>query len=94
MNADKIVKSLVDADTYEKTCVNCAFNPDNGTDMCFAPWTDGTMEDDDIDPCYEGVYRYITGKSVKHLDKLICSGRSGVWIRDKGKEMRCVDERR
>lgn len=69
---DLIVKQLVLADNYKQTCKNCAFcGPDSS---CLAPWTDLAMEEDNINPCYEGVYYRLIGEPNKHLKKLLDRG--------------------
>lgn len=69
---DSIVKRLVLEDSYEQTCQNCAFCGPGS--LCLAPWTDLTMEENDIDPCYEGVYYRIVGEPNKHLKQLFDKG--------------------
>ena len=54
----------------DDACLQCAFYPGEDSPLCNAPWTDGTIEDDNIDTCFEGVYRYLTGKPAYHLAKL------------------------
>lgn len=54
----------------DDACLQCAFYPGEDSPFCNAPWTDGTIEDDNIDTCFEGVYRYLTGKPAYHLAKL------------------------
>lgn len=36
---------------------------------CMAPWSDLQMEDEFIDPCFEGVYKHLTGESAPALAK-------------------------
>ncbi len=80
---EKSVQMYVDADSFD-TCLNCTFYPGGGSYMCFAPWTDGQMEDDDIDCCREGVYRYLSGQPGPHLKKLADKGADYLWLREKG----------
>lgn len=35
--------------------------------ICFAPWSDAYMEELFIDPCFEGVYKKLTGRSAPAL---------------------------
>lgn len=79
------VFALVRMDNFT-TCKNCAFFPGGDSTMCFAPWTDGYMEDECIDPCLEGVLKYITGENGCDLQKLIDKKINGLWLREKGEE--------
>lgn len=82
-NLEKEIQRIVALDSFD-TCLNCAFYPGGGSWMCFAPWTDGQMEDDGIEPCYEGVYRYLSGQPGPHLKKLVDKGTDYLWLREKG----------
>lgn len=82
---EKKVQEIVAKDTFGTTCRQCAFFPGGNSGLCLAPWTDGQMEDEDIDPCYEGVYRYITGTPGPHLTKALDRRACTVWLREKGK---------
>ena len=42
------------------------------------------MEDDDIDCCREGVYRYLSGQPGPQLKKLVDKGADYLWLREKG----------
>ena len=77
-------RKLVEQDSFNDTCLNCVFYPGGESWMCLAPWTDGQIENDDIDPCYEGVYRYLSGQPGLHLKKLVDKGVSYLWLREKG----------
>ena len=82
---EKKVQEIVAKDTFGTTCRQCAFFPGGNSGLCLAPWTDGQMEDEDVDPCYEGVYRYITGTPGPHLTKALDRRACTVWLREKGK---------
>ena len=82
---EKKVQEIVAKDTFGTTCRQCAFFPGGNSGLCLAPWTDGQMEYEDIDPCYEGVYRYITGTPGPHLTKALDRRACTVWLREKGK---------
>lgn len=82
-NEEKVLK-LVKADNFNTTCQNCAFYPGGDSIWCLAPWTDFQMEDEGIDPCYEGVHRYITGRPAAHLQALIDIKANYLRIREKG----------
>ena len=72
----------------DNACLQCAFYPGEDSPFCNAPWTDGTIEDDNIDACFEGVYRYLTGMPAYHLAKLEAEPEKHLavlsWIRKKG----------
>lgn len=82
-NVEKEIQKYLEMDNFE-TCLHCSFYPGGDTWMCCAPWTDGQMEDDDIDHCQEGVCRYLSGKPGPHLKKLLEQGADYIWIREKG----------
>ena len=85
------VLALVKMDNFT-TCQNCAFFPGGDSTMCFAPWTDGTMEEDGIDPCLEGVLKYITGENGWNLQRLIDKKVDYLWLRERGEDnIRLVD---
>lgn len=81
---EKEVQRFIDMDSFT-TCKNCAFYPGGGSWSCLAPWSDGQMEDEDIDPCYEGVYRYLSCVPGPHLRKALDRRAHTVWLREKGK---------
>lgn len=80
---EKEVQKFIDRDDFE-TCLHCSFYPGGGSWMCLAPWTDGQMEDEDIDPCREGVHRYLSGQPGPHLKKLVDKNVDYLWLREKG----------
>ena len=80
---EKEASAAVKADSFEGTCLKCAFYPGGGSWMCLAPWPDIMFED--FDPCYEGVYRYLSGKPGPNLKRLLDRGGDWVRIREKGK---------
>ena len=82
-NEEKVLK-LVEADNFNSTCKNCAFFPGGDSSLCFAPWTDFQMEEENINPCYEGVYRYITGTPAAHHQALVEHNVDYLRIREKG----------
>lgn len=51
----------------ENACEYCAFYSASAPALCFAPWSDAYMEDQFIDPCFEGVYKKLTGRSAPAL---------------------------
>jgi len=48
----------------DDTCEKCAYCDDE-TWLCNYPYSDGYIEDLNIDPCYEGVLRYLAKESGK-----------------------------
>lgn len=66
----------------DDSCEQCAFYP--GGNLCYAPWSDGQIEDEDIPVCYEGVYRYLTGKPAAYLAQREAQLGPG-WLREKEK---------
>ena len=85
----KEARKLVELDSFEDTCQNCAFYPgdDSGvSSLCLAPWSDIRFKScgGDIDPCYEGVYRYLSGQPGPHLKQLLAKGVDWVRIRVRG----------
>ena len=51
----------------ENACEYCAFYSASAPALCFAPWSDAYMEELFIDPCFEGVYKKLTGRSAPAL---------------------------
>lgn len=51
----------------EDACECCAFYSASAPSLCFAPWSDAYMEDQFIDPCFEGIYKKLTGRSAPAL---------------------------
>ena len=82
MDYQKQAKRLVEQDSYEVTCMNCAFCPREGP-LCFAPWSDWGIEEEGIDPCFEGIYYFLSGTPGDHLAKRIPAG---VWARKRGED--------
>lgn len=80
---EKEVLKYLEMDDFE-TCLHYSFYPGGGSWMCYAPWTDLQMEDDNINPCREGVCLYLSGNPGPHLKKLLERDIDYVWIREKG----------
>lgn len=64
---DKKLKEIIEISESKDSCDSCAFCGPGI--LCLAPWTDLEMEEDEIEPCFEGVYYQITGRPYKHLKK-------------------------
>lgn len=50
------------------SCVQCVYS-DHTTPLCHIPYNDCTMEDLDIDPCYDGVLRFLVNDRIKQGGK-------------------------
>lgn len=62
-NQEKARKIALGADA----CDHCYFSVRKGDWICWAPWSDAYMEEYFIDPCFEGVYKKLTGYSAPAL---------------------------
>lgn len=82
---EREARALVKLDSFDDTCMNCSFYPGGGSWVCLAPWSDIQIEDERIEACFEGVYRYISGKPAHHLKRLLDKNADWVRLREKGK---------
>ena len=85
---EKEAMAAVKADSYEDTCLKCAFCPNDGSPLCLAPWPDIMLEDGKIDSCYEGVYCYLSGAPGPRLKEVLDRRPGTVGLRRKGERIR------
>lgn len=70
---------ISEQESWERSCKQCVFLCGIS---CTVPWSDGLMEDEDIDPCFEGVYRYLTGQNAPAMARY--EQKNGPWPHAKG----------
>ena len=55
---------------HNTSCDQCVWGPRSENDpFCYTPYSDGTIEVYKLNPCYMGVYRYISGGEVSPMER-------------------------